>query len=225
MPVAARAAVSAAVAGGNRRGWLPGSELLLLSRALAGLALVAAGYRWGDPVAGFAITAFICHVGNEVTTDMLARLMDGLDPGDLDAESAAAAVHRIRPATVRGRWMGRTLQDVETRPSGSLPPAHADQISRQVADAVARARPRGRPCARGRARLNPGGPRQERFASSCLIELLTGTHRSSLHPRQVRRGAVEADQPHERDRPAADRALGQPGMPCALSIRALSTLS
>ena len=49
MPVAARAAVGAALAGGNRRGWLPGCGRLLLSRALAGLALVAAGYRWGDP--------------------------------------------------------------------------------------------------------------------------------------------------------------------------------
>jgi len=56
----------------------------------------------GDPVAGLAITAFICHVGHEVTTGMLARLMDGLDPGDLDAESAAAAVPGIRSATVRG---------------------------------------------------------------------------------------------------------------------------
>ncbi len=33
---------------------------------------------------------------------MLARLMDGLDPGHLDAGSAAAAVPGIRPATVRG---------------------------------------------------------------------------------------------------------------------------
>jgi len=47
-------------------------------------------------------------------------------------------------------------------PGGSLPPTHADQISRQVEDAVTR----GRPCALGRARLNPCGPRQEKFASS-----------------------------------------------------------
>ena len=39
--------------------------------------------------------------------------------------------------------MGRTLQDVDTRPGGSLPPVHADQISRQVADAVTRACPAG----------------------------------------------------------------------------------
>src|SRR6202040_1756803 len=73
-----------------RHSWLDAISSL---GALIGLALVAAGYRWGDPVAGFAITVFICHVGYEVPKDMLIRLMDGLDPADLDAaENAATAV-------------------------------------------------------------------------------------------------------------------------------------
>ena len=74
---------------------------------------------------------------------MLARLMDSLDPGDLDAaETAAAAVPGIRSAAVRGRWMGRTmLLEVEIRLSGSMPLARADQISCQVEDAVIRAVP------------------------------------------------------------------------------------
>lgn len=123
-----------------RHSWLDAISSL---GALAGLALVAAGYRWGDPVAGFAITLFICHVGYEVTRDMLARLTDGLDPGDLDAaETAAAAVPGIRSAAVRGRWMGRTLVlEVETRLDGSMPLADADQISREVEAAVIRAVP------------------------------------------------------------------------------------
>ena len=114
-----------------RHSWLDAISSL---GALAGLALVAAGYRWGDPVAGLAITAFICHVGYDVTRDMLARLMDGLDPADLDAaQAAAAAVPGIRSAAVRGRWTGRTLLlEVETRLDGSLPLTRADQVCRQV---------------------------------------------------------------------------------------------
>jgi cation diffusion facilitator family transporter len=111
--------------------------------ALAGLALVAAGYRWGDPVAGFAVTAFICHVGYEVTKDMIVRLMDGIDPGDLDAaEQAALAVTGVRSATVRGRWMGRRLLlDVQSELDGSLSLAAAGQVARQVEGAVAGAVP------------------------------------------------------------------------------------
>jgi cation diffusion facilitator family transporter len=123
-----------------RHSWLDAISSL---GALTGLALVAAGYRWGDPVAGFAITAFICHVGYEVTKDMLIRLMDGLDPGDLDAaENAATAVAGIRSATARGRWMGRTLLlEVEAHLDGSVSLAEADQICRQAEAAVSRAVP------------------------------------------------------------------------------------
>lgn len=123
-----------------RHSWLDAISSL---GALTGLALVAAGYRWGDPVAGFAITVFICHVGYEVTKDMLVRLMDGVEPGDLEAaENAAAAVEGIRSATAQGRWMGRTLLlEVEARIDGSVPLARADQISRQVEAAVAGAVP------------------------------------------------------------------------------------
>ena len=123
-----------------RHSWLDAISSL---GALTGLALVAAGYRWGDPVAGFAITVFICHVGYEVTNDMINRLMDSVDPGDLDAaETAASAVPGIESATARGRWMGRMLLlEVETRVDGSVPLAEADQISRRVEAAVANAIP------------------------------------------------------------------------------------
>jgi cation diffusion facilitator family transporter len=123
-----------------RHSWLDAISSL---GALTGLALVAAGYRWGDPVAGFAITAFICHVGYEVTKDMIIRLMDGLDPGDLDAaENAATTVAGIRSASARGRWMGRTLLlEVEARLDGSVSLAEADQICHQAEAAVTRAVP------------------------------------------------------------------------------------
>jgi cation diffusion facilitator family transporter len=106
--------------------------------ALAGLALVAAGYRWGDPIAGFAVTLFICHVGVEVTRQLLHRLMDGVDPEDLDAaHTAAAKVPGVRSVDVRGRWMGRTLTlEVETSLDDGLNLADADQINIRVEDAV-----------------------------------------------------------------------------------------
>jgi cation diffusion facilitator family transporter len=123
-----------------RHSWLDAISSL---GALAGLALVAAGYRWGDPVAGLAITVFICHVGYEVTRDMIHRLMDGIDPDDLSAaESAASTVAGVRSATVRGRWVGRNLLlEAEGHLDGSLSLTQADQITRQMQDAIAAAVP------------------------------------------------------------------------------------
>jgi cation diffusion facilitator family transporter len=123
-----------------RHSWLDAISSL---GALAGLALVAAGYRWGDPVAGFAITVFICHVGYEVTKDMIHRLMDSIDPDELAAaERAARAIDGVQSATARGRWMGRSLRlEIESRLDGCLSLTQADQINRQVEDAVASAVP------------------------------------------------------------------------------------
>jgi divalent metal cation (Fe/Co/Zn/Cd) transporter len=74
---------------------------------------------------------------------MIIRLMDGVDPADLDAaEDAATAVPGIRSAAARGRWMGRTLLlEIEGRLDGSMPLIQADLISGQVEAAVARAVP------------------------------------------------------------------------------------
>jgi cation diffusion facilitator family transporter len=78
--------------------------------ALIGLALVATGYQWGDPIAGFAVTIFIVHVGYTVTGEIVEHLMDSVEPEDLvAAESAAAAVAGVRRAAARARWMGRSL--------------------------------------------------------------------------------------------------------------------
>jgi cation diffusion facilitator family transporter len=111
--------------------------------ALGGLVLVALGYRWGDPVAGFAVTLFICHVGVEVTRELLHHLMDGVDPDDLDAaRTAAVRVDGVRAADVRGRWMGRTLLlEVETRLDDGLNLADADLINTRVEEGVRAAVP------------------------------------------------------------------------------------
>jgi cation diffusion facilitator family transporter len=79
--------------------------------ALVGLVAVAAGYSWGDPVAGFAVTLFIAHVGYEVTSEIVERLMDGVDPDVLQqAEVAALSVHGVLGASARARWTGRQLR-------------------------------------------------------------------------------------------------------------------
>ncbi len=66
--------------------WL---DALSSAGALAGLIAVALGQSWADPVAGLAVTGFICHVGHEVTK--LQRLADGVNPEVISTAEAAAA--------------------------------------------------------------------------------------------------------------------------------------
>lgn len=78
--------------------------------ALIGLIAVRFGLRWGDPVAGFAVTLFILHVGYEVTKTITRHLMDGVDPEQIEAaRMAVQGLSGIETANVRGRWMGRSL--------------------------------------------------------------------------------------------------------------------
>ena len=118
-----------------RHSWL---DAIASLGALAGLALVAAGQSWGDPAAGFAITLFICHVGYEVTGDIVHHLMDGVEPAQLAAaEQAAAAIGGVAAATARGRWMGRTLiLDLEAQLDPALTLADAQHITRSIDQAV-----------------------------------------------------------------------------------------
>jgi cation diffusion facilitator family transporter len=106
--------------------------------ALIGLVAVALGLRWGDPVAGIAVTLFIARVGYEVTHEVLHHLMDGIDPNDsAAAEAAARSIPGVESALVRGRWMGRSLiLDVEGRVAPDLTVADADAIGGKVEDAV-----------------------------------------------------------------------------------------
>jgi cation diffusion facilitator family transporter len=123
-----------------RHSWL---DAIASLGALAGLALVAAGQRWGDPVAGFAITLFICHVGWEVTGGILHHLMDGVDPDQLAAaEQAATAVGGVQAAAARGRWMGRSLiLDVEAHLDPGLTLADAQRVTSRIDQAVQAAVP------------------------------------------------------------------------------------
>lgn len=131
--------------------------------ALTGLVLVALGYRWGDPIAGFAVTGFILHVGYSVTKEILFHLMDGGDPEEIEAaRRATLAVEGIRSAVVRGRWMGRSLLleiEAELQPDVTL--ARAEEIGAGVEAAVLRAVPAARKIQwvpRGQGGIASGAP-------------------------------------------------------------------
>ena len=127
---------SATLVADARHSWL---DALSSAGALAGLIAVAAGQPWGDPVAGLAVTAFICHVGYEVTADVTRRLADGVDPEVIRAaEAAAGSVPGVVYAHARGRWTGRTLRvEIEGWVDPGMTARDSDALGRQVAAAVA----------------------------------------------------------------------------------------
>ena len=131
---------SATLIADARHSWL---DALSSAGALAGLIAVAAGQSWGDPVAGLAVTAFICHVGFEVTEDVVHRLADGVDPEVIAAaEAAAGSVPGVIHAHARARWTGRTLRvEIEGWVDPELSARRADALGRVVADEISRQLP------------------------------------------------------------------------------------
>ena len=106
---------------------------------LGGLVFVALGHPIGDPIAGFAVTLFICRVGYEVTKDLLGHLMDAVDPEIVrSAESASESIPGVSHAHARARWTGRSLVvEVEGWLSPSMSMKASDEIGVAVAKAVA----------------------------------------------------------------------------------------
>ena len=127
---------SATLVADARHSWL---DALSSAGALAGLVAVSLGFRLGDPIAGLAVTLFICHVGYEVTKDVLHRLADGVDPAVITAaETAAGSVDGVIHAHARARWTGRTLRvEIEGWVDPDLTVTNADAIGQQVAQAIA----------------------------------------------------------------------------------------
>jgi cation diffusion facilitator family transporter len=138
--VAGKRINSATLIADARHSWL---DALSSAGALAGLLAVALGQSWGDPVAGLAVTAFICHVGYEVTADVLHRLADGVDPEVITrAEAAAGSVPGVIHAHARARWTGRTLRvEIEGWVDPGLAARDADALGRLVAGQISRQLP------------------------------------------------------------------------------------
>jgi cation diffusion facilitator family transporter len=153
-----------------RHSWL---DALSSVGALIGLGVVATGHRWGDPVAGFAVTLFILHVGWEVTGEVLHHLMDGVDPTDLDAaRQAAGAAATLTAVTVRGRWMGRSLVlEVEGLMPEEISLAEAERVGLAIERAVLAAVPAAR-----RVRVTPrAGTAQRPSTTSTPLSATTQT--------------------------------------------------
>ena len=128
---------SATLIADARHSWL---DALSSAGAVVGLIAVALGQSWGDPVAGLAVTGFICHVGYEVTKDVVRRLADGVDPQLITAvEAAAGSVPGVVHAHARARWTGRTLRvEIEGWVEPDLTAREADAVGRLVADQISR---------------------------------------------------------------------------------------
>src|SRR5580700_934037 len=127
---------SATLIADARHSWL---DALSSAGALIGLIAVSLGFRVGDPIAGIAVTLFICHVGYEVTRDVVHRLADGVDPAVItSAEAAAGSVAGVVHAHARARWTGRTLRvEIEGWVDPALTVSGADALGQRVADAIA----------------------------------------------------------------------------------------
>lgn len=78
---------------------------------VVGLGGVWLGYPLLDPLAGLAITAFILWVGAQSGREILARMMDAIDPETIhQAERLAQAVEGVRGVDrVRARWLGNEI--------------------------------------------------------------------------------------------------------------------
>jgi cation diffusion facilitator family transporter len=112
--------------------------------AAAGIAGAWAGWPAADPLAGLLLSAVIVWVLVGTTRDVLARLLDRVDPGVIDEiERAAASVPGVEAVHgVRARWVGRSLHvlvHVEVDPALPLRAAH--ELGEQARHAVFHALP------------------------------------------------------------------------------------
>ena len=134
---------SATLVADAQHSWL---DALSSAGAMVGLIGVAVGWSWADAVAGLLVTGFICHVGYEVTSELVRHLMDAVEPRVVEAAtSAATQVDGVAHAHVRARWMGRTLLvEVEGFVAPAMTVGAAEATGRDVEAAVRLAVPEAR---------------------------------------------------------------------------------
>jgi cation diffusion facilitator family transporter len=103
--------------------------------ALIGLIGVALGFRQADPLAGFAITVLIVHIGFDATRDVVARLMDVHDDEVAgEVASIARAIPGVRSlGELRVRWLGRQAEvRLVIHVSPTMPITEAHELAHRV---------------------------------------------------------------------------------------------
>jgi len=112
--------------------------------AAAGIAGAWAGWPAADPLAGLLLAAVIAWVLVGTTRDVLARLLDRVDPEVIDeVERAAGSVDGVEAVhAARARWVGRSLHVlVHAEVDPDLPLRVAHDLGEQVRHAVFHALP------------------------------------------------------------------------------------
>lgn len=112
--------------------------------AAAGIAGAWAGWPAADPLAGLLLSAVIGWVLVGTTRDVLARLLDRVDPEVIDQiERAAGSVAGIEAVhAVRARWVGRSLHVlVHAEVDPDLPLRAAHDLGEQARHAIFHAVP------------------------------------------------------------------------------------
>jgi cation diffusion facilitator family transporter len=124
-----------------RHSWL---DAIASAGALVGLIGVALGWRAADPIAGFAITILIVHIGIEATADVVSRLMDVNDEetAQLVRKAAESVVGLSGISDVRARWLGRQPEiRLSIRADAHISLAQAHDLAHRAEDAIRSALP------------------------------------------------------------------------------------
>ncbi|TCO49821.1 cation diffusion facilitator family transporter [Actinocrispum wychmicini] len=117
----------------------------------------AFGLTWMDPVVGLAIAAMIAVVTYSAARQVLARLMDAVDPAVVDqAGIALRATDGVEGIDrIRMRWIGHDLHaEVELTVGGSMSLQDAHEIAHRAEHCLHHALPRVRSAT---VHVNPSG--------------------------------------------------------------------
>jgi cation diffusion facilitator family transporter len=112
---------------------------------LLGVAGVAAGWTWADPVVGLVITVVIIGMLWQAAREIFRRLMDAVDPALVDQteQTLRATPGVVAVGQVRLRWVGHQLRaECEVIVDGSISAVQAHRVAVTAEHALLHAVPR-----------------------------------------------------------------------------------